>query len=380
MKSIKRVLPIFLAFIFSFILISPVFASNVTLHPINVYFSEPFVDTNSAYWIYKDFTFYFVVQSPSESYTGNVNQSYYNSEDSFQFFFAFEDYTYNNVEGYLVQFRIFNNTPYDYPVCTFVIDNRTGVCTSSSSKTANSFSVTSLSQRFVGQGGINLDQGYNYKGMNLGNAYDHPGTVDYSFQFQLNSVIWGNDLLIWQNLQIIQSVLNTISSSLDLQVSQDQVFYASVVDKLSRLLNEFQLLDPFDTHAKIVFIQSQLQTWLWTTYPEYFSILSGKLDHIIDLLGGNEEITTVDPSVGENVSDRVNELESLESQVNRDYSNDISFAFGSSDQVFHGNNAFSWISSQIQSIVLDNPVLSAVVIFSLAMGIAVLALGRRINV
>lgn len=57
----------------------------------------------------------------------------------------------------------------------------------------------------------------------------------------------------------------------------------------------------------------------------------------------------------------------------------IDSAFGSADVVFSGNGAFGLIRGLMQGLVFDVPKLSGFVFFALAIGIAVLILGRKVN-
>lgn len=57
----------------------------------------------------------------------------------------------------------------------------------------------------------------------------------------------------------------------------------------------------------------------------------------------------------------------------------IDTAFGSADVVFSGNGSFALIRGLMQGLVFDVPKLSGFVFFALAIGIAVLILGRKVN-
>lgn len=99
-------------------------------------------------------------------------------------------------------------------------------------------------------------------------------------------------------------------------------------------------------------------------------IISGINDINSGLNGSGETYSSVDTSVFDN-------YESLESELNKDFSGDLSSALD--DSVFTGSGAFAFIKDSFEALILDNPVISALVFFALSMGIVVLALSRKVG-
>lgn len=99
-------------------------------------------------------------------------------------------------------------------------------------------------------------------------------------------------------------------------------------------------------------------------------IISGIDDINSGLNGSGETYSSVDTSAFDN-------YESLESELNKDFSGDLSSALD--DSVFTGSGAFAFIKDSFEELILDNPVISALVFFALSMGIVVLVLSRKVG-
>lgn len=68
-----------------------------------------------------------------------------------------------------------------------------------------------------------------------------------------------------------------------------------------------------------------------------------------------------------------------EAALNKDFSADLNNQFNVAGNIFESNSSFSFISNLFQQLVLDVPALNSLIIFSLAIGLCVLILGRRLN-
>lgn len=84
-------------------------------------------------------------------------------------------------------------------------------------------------------------------------------------------------------------------------------------------------------------------------------------------------------SMDQSNKDKMEEYQSIEDSLNKDYSEDLSAAFSDSGAVFTSNNAFSLISSALSEFILSNNKLNALIIFTLCLGLGVLIIGRKIN-
>ena len=74
---------------------------------------------------------------------------------------------------------------------------------------------------------------------------------------------------------------------------------------------------------------------------------------------------------------KVDDLIEAESSFVKNHSAELQNQFDTALNIFDNNGAFAFISNSMQDLVLSNPVLNGVIIFSLAIGLCVLILGKK---
>lgn len=112
------------------------------------------------------------------------------------------------------------------------------------------------------------------------------------------------------------------------------------------------------------------------------NLFKGVTDGISNLFGVmTEEQTTYAPiDEGELPSDYQNaEDEAFDSAGVGDLGSNIDSAFNNADSVFSNNNAYAFISGSMGDILFYDVKISGLIVFSLAMGLCVLILGRKVN-
>lgn len=122
-------------------------------------------------------------------------------------------------------------------------------------------------------------------------------------------------------------------------------------------------------------------SWVENTFYPYFTTqttnIINRLDTIISLLGGEYSSSEID--LPEDQQSDINELASAEDVIRGDIQGGMNSAFSDYGQVFTGNGAFALIKNGIESIILSNSKLNALIIFALTLGIAIMLIGRRIQ-
>lgn len=184
--------------------------------------------------------------------------------------------------------------------------------------------------------------------------FDIPVLDNGMFWQHIPSVAWNDatDPDVYTTwLNSINSTLNEIDSNTD-----------NIEDLLSSINLELDLFNNVFNSYK-----SEQHSDLQNIYS--------KLDEIYQLL--NEEESTRAPAI-ENESEVQNVLQD-EAALNKDFSGDLNQQFNVAGNIFESSSAFSFISNLFQELVLDVPALNSLVIFSLAIGLCVLILGRRLN-
>lgn len=99
-------------------------------------------------------------------------------------------------------------------------------------------------------------------------------------------------------------------------------------------------------------------------------IISGIGDINSALNGEGESYSKVDTS-------DLDEYESLEDSLNKDFSGDLSKALN--QDIFTGNGAFIFIKNTFEDVLLSNPVILGLILFALSMGLVALILGRKVG-
>ncbi len=118
---------------------------------------------------------------------------------------------------------------------------------------------------------------------------------------------------------------------------------------------------------------------LTSSVSGFFDSLKNKLTDLFSVF--TEEQTTYAPiDEGELPSDyQAAEDEAFDAAGVGDLDSNIDSAFKDANSVFSNNNAYAFISGSMEQIVFGNVKISGLVIFSLAMGLCVLVLGRKLN-
>lgn len=107
---------------------------------------------------------------------------------------------------------------------------------------------------------------------------------------------------------------------------------------------------------------------LGTRIGDYFNSL-------FDILTGQGD--SYDPPDEEGSA--IDEYVRAEDELNKDYSGDLQAQFDVAGDIFSGNSAYSFVSDLFQELLLDNLNINSLILFSLAIGLCVLILGRRLN-
>ncbi len=100
--------------------------------------------------------------------------------------------------------------------------------------------------------------------------------------------------------------------------------------------------------------------------------VNGSLNNIASKLFENGVEYDPVPNAG-----KVNDLINAESSFVKNHSAELDNQFNAALNIFDNNQAFAFISSTMDDLVLNNPLLNGVVIFSLAIGLCVLILGKK---
>lgn len=118
---------------------------------------------------------------------------------------------------------------------------------------------------------------------------------------------------------------------------------------------------------------------LTSSVSGFFDSLKNKLTDLFSVF--TEEQTTYAPiDEGELPSDyQAAEDEAFDAAGVGDLDSNLDSAFNDANSVFSNNNAYAFISGSMERIVFGNVKISGLVIFSLAMGLCVLVLGRKLN-
>ena len=134
-----------------------------------------------------------------------------------------------------------------------------------------------------------------------------------------------------------------------------------------------------DLPQKIANYISALLEGLISSFYDLFDNLKSKLTDLFSVF--TEEQTTYAPiDEGELPSDyQAAEDEAFDAAGVGDLDSNIDSAFKDANSVFSNNNAYAFISGSMEQIVFGNVKISGLVIFSLAMGLCVLVLGRKLN-
>lgn len=100
-----------------------------------------------------------------------------------------------------------------------------------------------------------------------------------------------------------------------------------------------------------------------------------------EIISGIGEINSGLNGVGESYSNidtsELDQFESLEDSLNKDFSGDLSNALN--QDIFTGNGAFIFIKNTFEDILLSNPVILGLILFALSMGLVALILGRKVG-
>lgn len=101
--------------------------------------------------------------------------------------------------------------------------------------------------------------------------------------------------------------------------------------------------------------------------------INDSINNISSMLFENGEVYAPVPNVG-----KVDDLIEAESTFVKDHSSDLQNKFDTALNVFDNNGAFAFISNSMQDMVLSHPVLNGVIVFSLAIGLCVLIIGKKL--
>ena len=86
--------------------------------------------------------------------------------------------------------------------------------------------------------------------------------------------------------------------------------------------------------------------------------------------GEGESYSSVDNS-------KLGEYESLESDLNKDFSGDLSNSLNNG--IFTSSGAFAFIRDIFEDVILSNPIILGLMLFALSMGLVALILGRKVG-
>lgn len=228
--------------------------------------------------------------------------------------------------------------------------------------------------------GVNLESSFYDSGLSLGD-YRFSDTIDYSSDFTR-----------------LQDLLTNIYSDLNAIIAQDSSYY----DSISEFLNQFFLTDYEDADVEYsnnwsyylerfnnyTYNSNQFYRNFNDWYHDYFNPFAdanlSKLDSIIMLLTGGLDSPTYESEEASEFQDSVLEHNELESQFMQDKSSDLgnlNDSINGSSGVFSSNNsnAFRFIQLCLEDYVTGNNYIGPLIIFSIAMGLVVLIIGRKIH-
>lgn len=148
----------------------------------------------------------------------------------------------------------------------------------------------------------------------------------------------------------------------------------SIIDYIKEMWNSIKELP-----ANIKTALTSLFEGLSSSISGFFDGLKNKLTDLFSVF--TEEQPTYAPiDEGDVPSDYQNaEDDAMDAAGVGDLDANIDSAFENADSVFNNNNAYAFISASMEQIVFGNIKISGLVIFSLAMGLCVLVLGRKLN-
>lgn len=239
----------------------------------------------------------------------------------------------------------------------------TGSCVSSTTEitsgvyTFSNFPIAS-NTLCVTSYGCNLGSGFNLPAVNVAwNDSTDPSTYTTILN-NINSKLNEIDT----NTDGIEAALADINSELEL-------FY--------NLFNAYQsaiLEDTTNIQTLLNTVITRLNSFASQNHTDLVNILN-KLNQIYDLL--NKEEPTRAPAIDN--QDEVDNVLQNEAALNKDFSGDLNQQFDVAGNIFDNNSSFSFISNLFNDLILSVPQLNSLIIFSLAIGLCVLILGRRLN-
>lgn len=219
------------------------------------------------------------------------------------------------------------------------------------------FPVASYTVRVTSYG-CNIGEGFNLPAVNV--AWND--TTDPDTYTDWLSDIYSKLGEIDTNTDGIESALDDINSELTLFYNLFNAYQSQILDDTSSIISQLDSLN------------SLLDAFANQNHIDLAAILS-MVTQIYDLL--NRESETRAPAI-EN-QDEVDNVIQNEAALNKDFSGDLNDQFNVAGNIFESNSAFSFISNLFSDIILSVPQLNSLVIFSLAIGLCVLILGRRLN-
>lgn len=160
----------------------------------------------------------------------------------------------------------------------------------------------------------------------------------------------------------------------------DPSTYTTWLNQIYSKLGEIDLnTDGIESQLSSISSQLTLFYNLFNSYQmQQHTDLVNLYNKVIDIYNVlSEESETRAPAI-ENESEVQNVLQN-EAALNKDFSGDLNQQFDVAGNIFEGNSAFSFISNLFQDLVLSVSQLNSLIIFSLAIGLCVLILGRRLN-
>lgn len=164
------------------------------------------------------------------------------------------------------------------------------------------------------------------------------------------------------NTDNVEAQLSDISSQLSLFYSVFNSYQSQIIGNMSTIITSLNSLN------------SRLNTFAQQNHYDLQQIYT-MLSQIYALL--SEEPETRPPAIGN--QDEVNDVLHSEAALNKDFSGDLQNQFNVAGNIFDGNSSFGFISNLFSDLLLSNASINGLIIFSLAIGLCVLILGRRLN-
>lgn len=254
----------------------------------------------------------------------------------------------------------------------------------SASIVSNKLTITAISRALDASTDVYMTAYNVYNGSLRTNSFKMPvGAVHGYFVYTFGNFPTNSNTLLFSSYGVsLESGFNLQPCNIVWNESPDPSVYTSKLTQIYNKLNEIdQNTDNVEEILSTIESELELLNLLFLEYAEQnhtdLELIYLMISNIYSLL--TEEQTTRAPAIPGEDKTQVEEIMSNEAALNKDYSSDLNNQFNVAGNIFEGNDAFSFISNLFSEMILSFPALNTLIIFSLALGLCVLILGRRLN-